>query len=133
MASPIPQPSEPTALTAGLRTLMLFALTVIAVFLCWQMVAPFLPAFAWALALSVAVHPLRSRLMVRLPRTLAAMATVFIALVVLAIPGILLVRELIDESTSGIAALRSTVDLSAWRHAAESSRFLQPLFAAMEM
>jgi hypothetical protein len=49
----------------------------------------------------------------------------------LAVPGILLVRELIDESTSGIAALRNTVDLSTWRHAAESNRFLQPLLAAL--
>jgi predicted PurR-regulated permease PerM len=74
---------------------MLVALTAIALFLCWQMVAPFLPAFAWALALAVAVHPLRSRLMARLPRTPAAILTVFIALVVLAVPGILLVHELI--------------------------------------
>jgi len=95
------------------------------------MVAPFLPAFAWALALSVAVYPLRSRLIARLPRTPAAILTVFIALVLLAIPGILLVRELIDESTSGIAALRNTVDLSTWRQVAESNRFLQPLLAAL--
>ena len=95
------------------------------------MVAPFLPAFAWALALSVAVHPLRWRLMARLPRTPAAILTVFIVLVVLAVPGILLVHELIDESTSGIAALRNTVDLSAWRQVAESNRFLQPLLAAL--
>src|SRR5450755_3457664 len=133
VASPTPQPSEPNepASTVALRTLMLVALTAIALFLCWQMVAPFLPAFAWALALSVAVHPLRSRLMARLPRTPAAVLTVFIALVVLAVPGILLVRELIDESTSGIAALRNTVDVSTWRQAAESNRFLQPLLAAL--
>jgi predicted PurR-regulated permease PerM len=110
---------------------MLAVLTAIALFLCWQMVTPFLPAFTWALALSVAVHPIRSRLMAHFPRTFAATLTVFIALVVLAVPGILLVRELIAESTSGIAALRSTVDLSAWRHAAESNRFLQPLLAAL--
>ena len=81
VASPIPQPSEPNepASTVALRTLMLVALTAIALFLCWQMVAPFLPAFAWALALSVAVHPLRSRLMARLPRTPAAILTVFIS------------------------------------------------------
>ena len=133
IAPSIPQPNEPNApaSTVALRTLMLVALTAIALFLCWQMVAPFLPAFAWALALAVAVHPLRSRLMARLPRTPAAMLTVFIALVVLAVPGILLVRELIDESTSGIAALRNTVDLSTWRQAAESNRFLQPLLAAL--
>lgn len=129
----MPQPSEPNepASIVVLRTLMLVALTAIALFLCWQMVAPFLPAFAWALALSVAVHPLRTRLMAHLPRTLAAILTVFIALVVLAVPSILLVRELIDESTSGIAALRSTLDLTTWRHTAESNQFLQPLLAAM--
>lgn len=110
---------------------MLAGLTAIALFLCWQMVAPFLPAFAWALALSVAVHPLRSRLMGHLPRTMTAILTVFIALVALAVPGILLVRELIDESTSGIAALRSSVDLGAWRHTAETNRLLQPLLAWM--
>ena len=114
-----------------LRTLMLGSLTAIALFLCWQMVSPFLPAFAWALALAVAVHPLRSRLMARLPRTPAAILTVFVALVVLAVPGILLVRELIHESTSGMDALRNTIDLSTWRQAAESNRFLQPLLAAL--
>jgi len=115
LVAPIPQPSEPSELgsPAVLKTLPLAVLTAIALFLCWQMVALFLPAFAWALALSVAVHPIRSRLMAHLPRAFAATLTVFIALVVLAVPGILLVRELIAESTSGIAALRSAVDLSA--------------------
>ena len=133
VAPSIPQPSESKepASTVALRTLMLVALTAIAIFLCWRMVAPFLPAFAWALALSVAVHPLRSRLMAHLPRTPAAILTVFIALGVLAVPGILLVRELIDESTSGIPALRNAIDLSTWRQAAESNRFLQPLLAAL--
>ena len=127
------QPSAPNeaASTVALRTLMLVALTAIALFLCWRMVAPFLPAFAWALALSVAVYPLRSRLMARLPRTPAAILTVFIALVVLVVPGVLVVRELVDESASGIAALRNTVDLSTWRQAAEANRFLQPLLAML--
>jgi predicted PurR-regulated permease PerM len=95
------------------------ALTAIALFLCWQMVAPFLPAFAWALALSMAVYPLRSRLIAHRPRTLAATVTVFIALVMLAVPG-------------GLDAVRSTVDLNTWRHAAESNRFLKPLLAEID-
>ena len=131
LASPIPEPSEPheSASTVAMRTLMLVALTAIALFLCWQMVAPFLPAFAWALAVSVAVYPLRSRLMAYLPRSLAAIVTVFIAIVMLAVPSGLLIHELIDESTSGLAAVRSTVDLGNWRQAAESNRFLKPLLA----
>ena len=131
LASHIPEPIEPhePASPVALRTLVLVALTAIALFLCWQMVAPFLPAFAWALAVSVAVYPLRSRLMAHLPRSLAAIVTVSLAIVMLAVPGGLLVHELIDESTSGLAAVQSTLDLSNWRHAAESNRFLKPLFA----
>ncbi len=47
----------------------------------------------------------------------------------LAVPGGMLVHELIDESTGGLDAVRSTVDLNTWRHAAESNRFLKPLLA----
>lgn len=116
--------------TVALRTLTLAALTIGALFLCGRMITPFLPAFTWALALSVAVHPLRSRLTARLPRIPAAAITVSMALILVAIPGILLVRELVDESTSGIAALRNSVDLSTWRQTAEANRLLQPLLDA---
>ncbi len=127
---PVPHghPHE-SASTVALRTLVLLVLTAMALYLCWRMVAPFLPPFAWALAVSVAIHPLRSLLMARLSRTFAASMTVFIAILILAVPGGLLVSELIDESTNGVAALQSTVDLSNWRQAAESNIFLKPLLA----
>lgn len=112
-----------------LATLALVTLTACALYVCWQMIAPFLPAFTWALALAVAVHPLPSRLIVRLRRTPAALLTVFITMVVITIPTVLLIRELVDESTSGIAALRDSVDLSTWRQTAEANRFLQRLLS----
>ncbi|MDQ2944860.1 MAG: hypothetical protein M3Y27_02770, partial [Acidobacteriota bacterium] len=51
-------------------------LTAFLVYLCWQMILPFVSAFTWALALAIAGQPLRSRLIGRLPSTLVSLVTI---------------------------------------------------------
>ena len=51
----------------GFGALALAALTLIAIYLCWLMTAPFLSAFTWAFALAVAFSPVRTWLTSRMP------------------------------------------------------------------
>jgi predicted PurR-regulated permease PerM len=63
-------------------TLVLIVATALAVYLCYLLARPLLPALAWALALAVTAHPLHDWLARRIPwRNLAAGVPVFIAVV----------------------------------------------------
>ncbi len=57
--------------------LVLLGATALALYLCWQLVQPFLPALAWALALAVVARPLHSWVSARVANSnLAAGITV---------------------------------------------------------
>jgi predicted PurR-regulated permease PerM len=66
--------------------LVLAAVTVLLVWLCYRMAQPFLPAIAWAVALAVVAHPLHGWLEARLARPGLA-AGVGVALAAVAIIG----------------------------------------------
>jgi predicted PurR-regulated permease PerM len=80
------------------QLLVLFFITAVAVLLCYALVHPFLPAFAWAVALAVVAHPLHQRIIRSLPYpTLAAALAVLIVVVVIVAPAMLLASELTRE------------------------------------
>jgi predicted PurR-regulated permease PerM len=64
--------------------LMLLVATALAVYLCYQLTRPFLPALAWAFALAVVAHPLHNWLERRLRRANVA-AGLAVGLVAVAI------------------------------------------------
>lgn len=96
-----------------LRPTLLAALTALMIFLCWQMLAPFIPAFTWALALAIASQPLRKRLKMWMPATLAALLTITLLIAGLGIPAVLLSHQMVLESLRGQDAIRRMIDQDA--------------------
>jgi predicted PurR-regulated permease PerM len=110
-----------------LRPLTLAAITAVALYLCWKMLAPFLSAFTWALALAVAVEPLRRWFFKRMRPLPATLLIVTIVIVVLAAPVTFLARELLRESLKAQSLLQQSMH-GDWRAALEANKWLGPLW-----
>ncbi|MEW6157746.1 MAG: AI-2E family transporter [Verrucomicrobiota bacterium] len=98
--------------------LALVALTVLAIYLCYLLARPFLPALAWALALAVVAHPLHEWIEKRIPQpNVAAAFAVIIVGITLVAPGIFVVQTLVQEASSGLEKLQieaQSGNLRAW-------------------
>jgi predicted PurR-regulated permease PerM len=83
------------------QSLVLFVATAVALWLCYLLVHPFLPAFAWAVAWAVVVHPLHQWMArhIRNP-SIAAGLTVTIVVVALVVPALILGDQLVREVSS---------------------------------
>lgn len=69
------------------RWLALLGITLISLYLCWLIIAPFLDVLIWAIVLAIVAHPLHRRLRDRgWNETWAALATVAVVIVVALIP-----------------------------------------------
>jgi predicted PurR-regulated permease PerM len=102
-------------------TLVLLAATALAVYLCYRLTRPFLPALAWALALAVIAHPLHDWLVRRTHRAnlAAGVAVVLIAAVIVA-PTIFITQRIGREAARGVTFLQSEEAMRYWRAALES-------------
>ena len=114
--------------TPVLRAVALSALTALAIYLCWKMLAPFVPAFTWAAALAVACAPLRRWLFARMPRALASVLIILLILAVIAVPMTFVVRQLVEESLKAQSLLQSSIQADGWRGAISGNRWLGPLW-----
>ena len=80
------------------QLLVLFFITTVAVLLCYALVHPFLPAFAWSVALAVVAHPLHQRILRFLPYpTLSAALAVLFVVIAIVVPALLIASELTRE------------------------------------
>ena len=76
------------------------------VYLCWLLVAPFLPALAFAFALAMLAQPLSAWLLRRLKsENTAALITVVIVCLTLVVPAIFLAQVLVREAMQGMRAI----------------------------
>lgn len=98
--------------------------------LCWLMVAPFVPALTWAVVLAVIAHPWHERLLAKMPRWPNAAATLALVSVtfVIALPAVLLVREVINEAIASADALQRLTDTERWKRALDQFPRLRPTF-----
>lgn len=98
------------------QALVLLVATALAVYLCYRLARPFLPAMAWALALAVIAHPLHDRLARRIRQADVA-AGVAVALVAVAIvaPTIFITHRIGREAARGAAFLQSAGAAEHWR------------------
>ena len=98
--------SRPRALA-----LVLVLVTLIAVYLCYLLIHPFLPAIAWALALAVVAFPSYSRLARRIhsPNLAATIMVALVALVIIA-PAVLLAQQLVAQAGEGVQYINKQVE-----------------------
>jgi len=100
------------------RELVLMAVTVAAVYVCYRLVLPFVPAFAWALAFAVLFAPVHRWNEARLKRpNLAAGVSVTMVAATVVVPGLLVAGHLVDEAARGTMAIRTAIDSGQWRQA----------------
>jgi predicted PurR-regulated permease PerM len=99
------------------RALALAALTLIAIYLCWLMTAPFLSAFTWAFALAVAFFPIRRWLTSRMSGLTATVLIMTSLVVAVSLPGALVARQLLNECLRAQQLLQESLQGGGWRGA----------------
>jgi predicted PurR-regulated permease PerM len=108
--------------------LTLIGATLLAFYLCYLLVEPFLPALAWALALAVVAAPMHRWISDRIKQpSLAAGISVLLVGLLVGIPAILVGQQLISEGVAGVQLLQSEMKTQRLRSVIESSPQLAPL------
>jgi predicted PurR-regulated permease PerM len=113
--------------------LVLITATALALFLCYLLVRPFLPALAWALALAVVTHPVYTWLpshVVR-PNLTAGLAVVLVAILLIA-PALFVLRSLAGEVAGGVERLQTEAATGRWRDVIERNPRLAPTLRWLE-
>jgi len=124
--------AAPTADDWGSRshvhTLLLMAVTVAGIYLCYQMAAPFFPAFTWSLALAVLFAPLYRWLepKVKYPN-LAATICVLVATLIVVVPAMFVAERIIGEAVRGAETIKTMVESGEWRRAYEAHPLIAPI------
>ena len=116
-----------------LQTLVLLLLTALAVFLCWRMAAPFLPAIALAVALAVMFAPLQRLLEKRLKHaSVAALVSVLVISVVVVVPALFVAQQLVVQAAHGAQVVDAKVSSGEWQRAVRAQPQLAPLVERIE-
>jgi predicted PurR-regulated permease PerM len=112
--------------------LVLLGFSAIAFYLTSRLVAPFLPALAWALALAVVAYPFHGALTRRLgsPSLAAGMAVALVVLLVL-VPVALISQRLAGEAANAIGVVQE-VAANAWTSVIDHPR-LGPVLRWLEL
>lgn len=113
--------------------LTLIAATVIAFYICYRLVHPFLPALAWALALAVIAHPLHGWIAGRTRHAnIAAGLAVFIVSVAIIAPTLFVAERLASEGAQGLEMMKEESETGRWRTAIERNPSLAPVLRWIE-
>jgi predicted PurR-regulated permease PerM len=113
--------------------LTLLGLTVIALYLCYLLVQPFLPALAFALALAVVTFPLYRAISRRVRwRDLAAALAVLAVGLLIVTPVVLVGRTLFVQLTAGAKMLQAELQSGRWREVIGGVGWLSRVVAWIE-
>ena len=95
----------------NIRWLALLAITLIAIYLCWLIIFPFLDVIIWSVVLAVVFFPVYERVMKRLPSPpwLASLVTVLLILLLALLPITLLAISAFSQVDDGVAAVKSGI------------------------
>ncbi|HYL36274.1 MAG TPA: AI-2E family transporter [Bryobacteraceae bacterium] len=130
MATPVREPAGLGRLTRdSFPPLATGAGALLVVYLCWRIVAPFLPALCWAFALALIAGPIYSWLVGRaLPRSLAALIIISLVMVVVIGPAIVLAGALAKEASDVVNRVASDAGMKSVRDGIENSTLAGPAF-----
>ena len=114
-------------------TYLLLILTGLAIYICFLMAMPFLPAMVWALALTVLFTPLQIWLETKIKHpTLAAIAAVLIISSIVIVPALFVGQQLALQAVSGAQLIETKVESGEWRHLLNSHPRLAPIVELVE-
>lgn len=113
--------------------LLLMLATLVAFYLCYLLVRPFLPAVTWALAVAIAAYPIQRWLKLRIRNDgIAAGLTTVIIGVILMVPGYFLARQLMTELSAGVDMIQQELQGQTIRSAIEANPHLSPVLHWLE-
>ena len=111
----------------NVRWLALLAITVVAIYLCWLIVEPFLDVIIWSVVLAVILYPLHLRFRRRgMGPTLASLSTCCALVIIALVPLTLIVVSAVGQIDEGTAMVKNGID-EAKHIFASQSRFSQLL------
>ena len=106
--------------------LVLAAVTVIVLYFCYAMTAPFIAPLTWALALAVIAHPLHAWIRRRLRReSISAGLAVLVVTAVLIGPAVFLAQQIATEGAAAIDQVEKGVAQGRWKQAIEKNPRLE--------
>jgi predicted PurR-regulated permease PerM len=113
--------------------LVLAVLTIAGVIVCIYLAIPFLGALAWAVTLAIMFAPLHERVerAIRHPNV-AAIVSVLMVMLVVAIPAAFVVGRLVGEAASSIALLQAKLETGAIQRLLEIHPRIAPIGAWIE-
>ena len=115
------------------RRFLLFLATGLAVYLCYLMALPFLPALVWALALAVLFAPLQVWLESKLKYTSsAALISVLVISVMVIVPVLFVGQQLAVQAVSGAQLIEKKVESGDWRRLLNSQPRFAPIIEKVE-
>jgi predicted PurR-regulated permease PerM len=105
--------------------LVLAVITIVVFYLCYLLVAPFVPALAWALAIAVVAHPVHEWLRRHLKGpSLGAAVAVVIVTVTIVTPATFVIHQVSKEGVATAEKLRGMIEEGQWRKMAEHNKAL---------
>lgn len=103
------------------RALVILALTILGIYVCYLLVLPFVPALVWALVLALLFLPAHEWIEGRVRnRNLAAAASVFLLGVIVVVPGLLLASRLLQEAADGALTINAKLTSGEWLRSLEA-------------
>jgi predicted PurR-regulated permease PerM len=115
------------------QTFLLLLATGLAVYICYLMAMPFLPALVWALALAVLFMPLQVWIETKLKHaSLAALASVVIISSMVIVPALFVGQQLAIQAVSGAQLIETKVESGEWRRILNAQPTLAPIIEKIE-
>jgi predicted PurR-regulated permease PerM len=110
------------------QTLVLMLATVLGVYLCYLMAAPFISVIVGALTLAVLFTPLQRRFEARLknPSLAAIVSSLLIGLIVV-VPAIFVGQQLVVQAINGTQAIETQLNSGEWQRTIEAQPQLAPV------
>ena len=113
--------------------LLLVAATGVAIYLCYRLLVPFMPALSWALALAIIVHPVHRWLSMRIGnRDVCAGLAVALVLVCLVTPAMFVTYNLVGQATQNADEIEQATVGGQLQAAVERSPRLAPILTWIE-
>lgn len=132
---PLPQKSSgiDALLGGNARRILLFITTGFAVYLCYLMALPFLPALIWALTLAILFAPMQVWLESKLKyKSLAALLSVLVISVMVIVPVLFVGQQLAVQAVSGAQLIEKKVESGDWRRLLNSQPRFAPIVEKIE-
>lgn len=109
------------------QTLLLMAGTVAGIYICYQLAAPFIPAFTLALALAVLFTPLYRRFEKKIKHpNLSAIICVVAAALIVVVPATFVAMQILEEAVSGAKTIQALTESGEWRRVLDAHPRLAP-------